>query len=246
MEGMPKTRPESPHSPAWTRIYWQPCMPITLLSCKSCSGTLPLVCALPGSHKHSNPAFENCYRNDELVNDTYFQVTACFPSCSQAGYRSSFTGLRSITMQTCREGNFRLLTLMPSAPHVELSCDTWAHHSSDWHSLPECLLGGTEFRLRCMLRHLHVQDYVGRSMGMHTRYPGHDGHRPQPGSPLGRVIGIINEVRDIGLLLSEPSLRVPFSIYAVHDMLHVRQCTHSDCTMRATWKPLQRPACLHV
>ncbi len=63
--------------------------------------------------------------------------------------------------------------------------------------------------LRCVLRHLHVQDYVGRSMGMHTRYPGHDGHRPQPGSPLGRVIGIINEVRIVGLFLRQHSLESP-------------------------------------
>ena len=30
----------------------------------------------PGSHRESNAAFKGCYRNDELVNDTYFQVSA--------------------------------------------------------------------------------------------------------------------------------------------------------------------------
>ena len=31
-------------------------------------------------------------------------------------------------------------------------------------------------------------------MAMHTRYPGHSGHQPQPGSPLGRVVEIIDQV----------------------------------------------------
>ena len=31
-------------------------------------------------------------------------------------------------------------------------------------------------------------------MALHTRYPGHNGHQPQPGSPLGRVVDVINQV----------------------------------------------------
>lgn len=42
--------------------------------------------------------------------------------------------------------------------------------------------------------HRILQDYVGMSMALHTRYPGHSGHRPQSGSPLGRVVDIINQV----------------------------------------------------
>ena len=41
---------------------------------------------------------------------------------------------------------------------------------------------------------LLLQHYVGQSMALHTRYPGHNGHQPQPGSPLGRVVDIINQV----------------------------------------------------
>ena len=39
-----------------------------------------------------------------------------------------------------------------------------------------------------------MQNYVGQSMALHTRYPGHNGHQPQPGSPLGRVVDIVNQV----------------------------------------------------
>ncbi len=39
-----------------------------------------------------------------------------------------------------------------------------------------------------------AQEYVGKSMSLHTRYPGHNGHQPVPGSPLGRVIDIIDAV----------------------------------------------------
>jgi hypothetical protein len=35
---------------------------------------------------------------------------------------------------------------------------------------------------------------VGASMALHTRYPGHNGHQPVPGSPLGRIIEIIEAV----------------------------------------------------
>ena len=31
-----------------------------------------------GSHKASNPDFIDCYRNDDVVTDTYFQVGGCF------------------------------------------------------------------------------------------------------------------------------------------------------------------------
>ena len=37
-----------------------------------------------------------------------------------------------------------------------------------------------------------LQDYVAQSMALHTRYPGHSGHKPVPGSPLGRVIEIVD------------------------------------------------------
>ncbi|BDA47547.1 hypothetical protein COCOBI_10-3950 [Coccomyxa sp. Obi] len=38
----------------------------------------------------------------------------------------------------------------------------------------------------------HFEDYVGKSMALHTRYPGHNGHQPVPNSPLGRVKDIID------------------------------------------------------
>lgn len=37
-----------------------------------------------------------------------------------------------------------------------------------------------------------VQEYVGKSMALHTRFPGHNGHQPVPGSPLGRAVDVIN------------------------------------------------------
>ena len=39
-----------------------------------------------------------------------------------------------------------------------------------------------------------MQDVVSKSMALHTRYPGHDGHRPLLASPLGRIIQIVDEV----------------------------------------------------
>ena len=65
---------------------------------------------------------------------------------------------------------------------------------------------------------LHLQDHVGRSMAMHTRYPGHDGHRPQPGSPLGRVVDIINEVRPEAMLLRAPACSALFC--SMHSLRH--------------------------
>lgn len=44
-----------------------------------------------------------------------------------------------------------------------------------------------------MLTDMHAwQDYIGKSMALHTRYPGHDGHQPVPNSPLGRVKDIVD------------------------------------------------------
>jgi hypothetical protein len=39
-----------------------------------------------GSHKASNPSFIDCYRNDDVVTDTYFQVGGC--SCLVEQYKA--------------------------------------------------------------------------------------------------------------------------------------------------------------
>ena len=44
-----------------------------------CTLSKPMRQQLPvsaGSHKGSNSLFHDCYQNDELVNDTYFQVSS--------------------------------------------------------------------------------------------------------------------------------------------------------------------------
>ena len=57
-------------------------------------------------------------------------------------------------------------------------------------SFVEDLSGYTAPLKSCRL----MQNYVGQSMALHTRYPGHNGHQPQMSSPLGRVVDIINQV----------------------------------------------------
>ena len=55
--------------------------------------------------------------------------------------------------------------------------------------IPMCMYGKHACSQTCMYA---WQDYIGKSMALHTRYPGHNGHQPVPNSPLGRVKDIID------------------------------------------------------
>lgn len=60
--------------------------------------------------------------------------------------------------------------------------------------LAACGAGSSDACIKCIWVLPCMQEYVGQSMALHTRYPGHGGHMPVPGSPLGRAIDIIDSV----------------------------------------------------
>ena len=55
---------------------------------------------------------------------------------------------------------------------------------------------------------------MAQSMALHTRYPGHNGHKPVPGSPLGRVIDIVDStMRRCNSTACIPQRAVPLVAY---------------------------------